>query len=208
MYVYTHIYNLKLLFPIKMRKINNLIILIFLLGYGVSVNAQCDTDESTFVLDITFDNFPGETSFGLWENTIDVGDIFEGVPYDVGASSPIGFGDGFVLPGDFAGEAPGPWQFVWNLTGGETYDFGIFDTFGDGICCGFGSGSYAISQNGNMIMTPTTGEFFDIEVTQFTACGPLVIPTMGEWGTLILAISLIIFSIVVIRQTQVKPLLN
>ncbi len=113
------------------------------------------------VLDITFDDFPNETSFGIWENQADVGDIFAGVPYDVGASSPIGFGDGFVAAGDFTGEGPGPWQFVWDLTEGQTYYFAIFDSFGDGICCDFGSGEYSLTVDGVEVFAG--GEFFDID---------------------------------------------
>ena len=135
------------------------------------------------VLDITFDDFPNETSFGIWENEADVGDTFAGVPYDVGASSPIGFGDGFVLPGDFTGEGPGPWQFVWDLTEGQEYYFAIFDTFGDGICCGFGSGEYSLSVDGVEVFAG--GEFFDIDpvdmngeyVGRFTAASAVAEPS-------------------------------
>ncbi|MEM7081722.1 MAG: PEP-CTERM sorting domain-containing protein [Pseudomonadota bacterium] len=112
------------------------------------------------VLDITFDDFPNETSFGIWDDSALVGDIFAGIPYDVDASSPIGFGDGFVLPGDFAGEGPGPWQFVWDLEEGE-YFFAIFDSFGDGICCGFGNGEYTLTVDGVEVFSG--GEFFDID---------------------------------------------
>ncbi len=135
------------------------------------------------VLDITFDDFPNETSFGIWEEGADLSDIFAGVPYDVGASSPIGFGDGFVLPGDFAGEGPGPWQFVWDLTEGQTYYFAIFDSFGDGICCGFGQGEYSLSVDGVEIFAG--GEFFDIDpvndngeyVGQFTVAAAVAEPS-------------------------------
>ena len=139
------------------------------------------------VLDITFDDFPNETSFGMWDNEADAlaVDIFAGVPYDVGASSPIGFGDGFVLPGDFAGEGPGPWQFVWDLTEGETYYFAIFDDFGDGICCAFGEGSFSLSVDGVEVFAGGEFGFSD------PADGPFAFvaqsaPTVAEPSTLAL----------------------
>ena len=67
------------------------------------------------------------------------------------------FGDGFVLPGDFSGEpANVPFTFVWDLGVGD-YTFIILDTFGDGICCGFGQGSYSLSVDG--IEIANGGEF-------------------------------------------------
>ncbi len=135
------------------------------------------------VLDITFDDFPNETSFGLWAEGADTGDIFAGIPYDVGASSPIGFGDGFVLPGDFAGQDPGPWQFVWDLDPGN-YLFMIFDAFDDGICCDFGMGEYSLTVDGTEVFAG--GDFADLDPVDangnfigfFTVAQPVAEPGM------------------------------
>lgn len=137
------------------------------------------------VLDITFDNFPNETSFGIWEAGADTTDIFAGVPYDVDASSPIGFGDGFVLPGDFTAEGPGPWQFVWDLAPGD-YTFAIFDTFGDGICCSFGAGEYSLSVGGAVVFAG--GEFADIDPVDADGnfIGGFTVAEVAEPGTLAL----------------------
>ena len=128
-------------------------------------------------LTIEFDNFPNETAFGMWDAATaptgaaydaDPGLALDGIAYDVGASSPIGFGDGFVLPGDFSGEpANVPFTFVWDLAVGD-YTFIILDTFGDGICCGFGAGSYSLAA-GSGVIIDSDGAFGNFEVTQFMA---------------------------------------
>ena len=135
---------------------------------------------------IEFDNFPNETAFGMWdavgaptgaEYAAAPGLVFDGIAYDVGASSPIGFGDGFVLPGDFTGEPPNvPFNFVWDLGVGG-YRFTILDTFGDGICCGFGAGSYSLSVDG--VEVGAGGEFLAFEVTDFDVTPGSGIPVPG-----------------------------
>ena len=135
------------------------------------------------VLTIEFDNFPNETAFGMWTAAgaptgaayfADPGLALDGIAYDVGASSPIGFGDGFVLPGDFSGEpANVPFTFVWDLGVGD-YSFIILDSFGDGICCGFGAGSYSLMANGTEV--GAGGLFAEFEVTQFMVDNPVGVP--------------------------------
>jgi len=48
------------------------------------------------------------------------------------------------------------------------YRFTIRDTWGDGICCGYGSGSYALSLNGDEIKAG--GNFGQSEVHEFGSC--------------------------------------
>ena len=129
---------------------------------------------------IEFDDFPNETAFGMWDAgsapsgaayAADPFLAFDGIAYDVGASSPIGFGDGYVLPGDFTGEpANVPFSFVWDLAVGN-YTFIIIDTFGDGICCGWGEGSYSLSVDGDIVAS-SEGVFEQFEVTNFTTAVP------------------------------------
>lgn len=156
-------------------------------------------------LTIEFDNFPNETSFGMWEAgsaptgaayAADPGLALDGIAYDVGASSPIGFGDGFVLPGDFSGEpANVPFNFVWDLAAGS-YSFIILDSFGDGICCGFGAGSYSLTVNG--VEVGAGGEFMEFEVTQFMVDNPMGAPEPGVVA--LLAVGLLGFGLSRLRK--------
>ena len=149
-------------------KIRNLIVGVMLAMFAVSSQAVL------VELTIEFDNFPNETAFGMWDAGAapsgaayagDPGLALDGIAYDVGASSPIGFGDGFVLPGDFTGEpANVPFTFVWDLGVGD-YTFIILDEFGDGICCGFGAGTYTLDVNG--VEVGSGGEFAEFEITEF-----------------------------------------
>ena len=151
----------------------------------VMVGLLCCTlpaNSGAIVLDIFFDDFPGETAFGVWEASAVPGldefatgevDPFGGIAYDVALSSPIGFGDGYVVPGDFDGEAPGPWQFVWNVNPG-TYVFGITDTFGDGICCAFGGGSFTLTVDGQEVISG--GAFSTFALDNFESTTPIPLP--------------------------------
>ncbi|NNK80647.1 MAG: hypothetical protein HKO93_04040, partial [Flavobacteriales bacterium] len=76
---------------------------------------SCEDNEVTVLL--TTDNFGSETTWQLLDS--EGGEIFFGGPYD----SNIDTSEVFCLPDG-------------------CYEFTIFDAFGDGICCGFGEGSY------------------------------------------------------------------
>jgi lysyl endopeptidase len=54
----------------------------------------------------------------------------------------------------------------------DCYTFSIFDAFGDGICCAWGTGSYNLQdENGNEIIAG--GDFLDVESVLFKAQNPL-----------------------------------
>ncbi len=48
------------------------------------------------------------------------------------------------------------------------YEFTIFDSFGDGICCGFGEGGYSVALNGQVV--GSGAEFGGLETTVFGDC--------------------------------------
>ncbi len=51
------------------------------------------------------------------------------------------------------------------------YDFTIYDSYGDGICCGYGNGSYTVTdQNSNVLASG--GQFGSSETTNFCLGGP------------------------------------
>ncbi|MBP7156117.1 MAG: T9SS type A sorting domain-containing protein, partial [Flavobacteriales bacterium] len=54
---------------------------------------------------------------------------------------------------------------TWTLNNDDCYRFEIYDSAGDGVCCGYGIGSYSISANGTNFITG--GEFDDIESKPF-----------------------------------------
>ncbi|NNF16356.1 MAG: PEP-CTERM sorting domain-containing protein [Gammaproteobacteria bacterium] len=156
-------------------------------------------------LTIEFDNFPNETAFGMWEAgtapvaTAYVADpdlAFIGIAFDVDASSPIGFGDGFSVPGDFAGQpANVPFNFIWDLGAGD-YRFIILDAAGDGLCCDFGIGAYSLSVAGTEVGAGS--EFDEFELTAFSIDGAPAIPEPNMLA--LLAIGLLGFGVAGLRK--------
>lgn len=105
-------------------------------------------------LTINLDNFPTETT---WELRRDDGTLAQaGGPY----SSPSG-----TVVEQLCSDA-------------DCYDFTIFDSFGDGICCGFGIGSYTLTDAEGNIIVDSDGIFGASETTSFcTTCeSPLPAP--------------------------------
>ncbi len=92
-------------------------------------------------LNITFDAYPGETS---WQIT------------DVDG--------GLVASGDDYGAQTSYSEDLCFCPG--IYTFTIFDSFGDGICCAYGDGSYEIVYNGDVLISG--GEFGADESQNFT----------------------------------------
>lgn len=128
------------------------------------------------VLDILTDDFAGETSFelALTLDGINIAyDSFTGTEAFVGSLS-----DGFVDGGDMLSATA--YTFTWDLGAGD-YEFTIFDSFGDGICCGFGIGDYSLTVDGTV--AGSGGEFGFSETTLFTIDDT---PQIAEPGTFLL----------------------
>ncbi|MEO0726483.1 MAG: lysyl oxidase family protein [Bacteroidota bacterium] len=102
----------------------------------------CDS----LVLTILLDNYAVETSILI---TNFAGDIV----WQVGGFGGADNGElkeyGFCLPGN-------------------DYDFTIFDSFGDGICCGYGEGYYELKRVEDDAILASGGEFDSEETTSFT----------------------------------------
>ena len=97
-------------------------------------------------LDILTDNYPNETT---WEVTDDSGIVlFSGGPYNEQATL---FTEELCLDPE------------------GCYTFTIFDSYGDGICCGFGEGNYQIEDADGLPLLTGTGEFGDSESNDFCA---------------------------------------
>jgi hypothetical protein len=101
------------------------------------LNTEGSCTAGDITLDITFDNYPEETS---WELKDSEGNIIDSASYTA-ADTP----DGSNFNKVFA-----------NLPTGN-YTFTIKDRIGDGICCSYGEGSYSLSSASGLIASG--GEF-------------------------------------------------
>lgn len=113
-------------------------------SYTVQNTTPCSDNELT--LTIVLDNYPGETS---WE----VRDANNNV---VTSSN-----------GTYSGNAPGSTVTETLCIPNGCYDFIIYDSYGDGICCAYGSGSYDLVENTTGTSLASGGQFNSSETTNF-----------------------------------------
>ena len=92
-----------------------------MLGLPSETFAQCEAGQSVVVVEILTDNYPGEITWTLSDAN---GQLLSGGPY---GSTGTMYTDTVCIEG--ADETP-CLQFVIN------------DSYGDGICCGYGQGAY------------------------------------------------------------------
>lgn len=120
----------------------------FLLCNGFSgVLAQCAETESTLVVEILTDDYPGETS---WEVIMDGEVVMSGGPY---AENSTLYADTLCFP--FSDE--------------PCIQFEIFDSYGDGMCCDFGAGGYNVYLDGQNV---ASGGDFGNSAGALFACAP------------------------------------
>ncbi len=119
-----------------------------LAGLTDIINFEVIDDDCVFLtIEVTTDFFGVETSweiFDLTENT-SVASIFTG---------------------SLADETSYRWVLCVPAT--HCYEFRIFDTFGDGICCDWGFGSYSVTFDGAVVASG--GAFGASEITDFGNC--------------------------------------
>jgi hypothetical protein len=96
-----------------------------------------------FVLSLTTDDYATETS---WDITDPGGNVVEDSGSDYRNSSEI----------------------IWKkcFPEGQEFIFTLYDSYGDGICCDYGEGSYTISYDGVQLLE-SDGEFGESETTIF-----------------------------------------
>jgi len=104
-------------------------------------DGSCILGGTGVIINILTDNYPGETTWSL--NDVTGAEVASGGPY-VDAATSIQ-------------------EVVCVGTG--CYTFTINDSFGDGVCCAYGVGSYDLTVDGALLMTG--GEFLTSEATQF-----------------------------------------
>lgn len=90
---------------------------------------------------LKLDNYPGETTWTL----------------KTAGGSTIASGGPYSTPGQTITQ-------TFNLTAND-YIFTIFDSYGDGICCSYGQGSYSLTSGGTTIVSG--GSFGSSEATNF-----------------------------------------
>ncbi len=108
--------------------------------------AFCPCNGSNVRLVLTLDNFPQETDWILTTST--------GATFASSGGTYAGTPDGTTITVD------------WCLPN-DCYDFTINDSFGDGICCGFGLGSYDITNLDDGTLLANGGDFDDTETMNF-----------------------------------------
>lgn len=119
---------------------NVTLFLFLLLTSWISVQAQCPAGQVMVEINIVADQFPSETS---WELSTISGTIL---------ASGLSTGQNVCVPNN------------------ACLKFTIYDSYGDGICCGYGNGSYTVTYNGTVV--GTGGQFTYEESVRFGACPP------------------------------------
>ena len=104
-------------------------------------DGSCLTDGLDFVLTLNLDNYPGETTWTLTDSTGST--VASGGPYSGAGTTAI---ESFCAP-----------EACYTLT--------VFDSFGDGMCCAYGDGSYELTIDG--VSFASGGDFGDSEATTF-----------------------------------------
>ncbi len=116
---------------------------------GGSSCPACPTNctENDVTLTITLDNYPEETSWSVTSG-----------------------GNTVANGGTYGNQADGSTITIDICLADGCYDFNIFDAYGDGICCGYGNGSYALRDaDGNTLASG--GQFASSETTNFCVSG-------------------------------------
>ena len=130
---------------------------------GCGRPSTCEADDNCVchyvTLKLTTDNFPGETSWQITDSNSKV----------VASASPgTYFSSGETITEDIC------------LTTTGVHTFTIYDSYGDGICCDFGSGSYTFTAAD---VSKTGGAFDSDESTPFTitaAPSPTIVAETGR----------------------------
>lgn len=114
--------------------------LLALLFSGYTLHAQCPAGQTQVVITIVPDSYPGETTWDL---------------KDAGGNT--------LASGNSTGQ-------TLCVNSNLCLTFTIHDSFGDGICCAFGNGSYTVTYGGTTVATG--GSFTYDEANTFGNCPP------------------------------------
>jgi hypothetical protein len=130
---------------------NFLLVLISLLFFHKTIQAQCSAGQKEVVIQITPDNYPQEISWNLKDLS---GNI--------------------IASGGSVGD-------TLCVNASTCLTFTILDSFGDGICCSYGNGSYSVRLDGQLIVSGgsyTTSQTTSFNCPQGVVCNnPIVVDT-------------------------------
>ncbi|MEM6722238.1 MAG: S8 family serine peptidase [Bacteroidota bacterium] len=131
-------------------------------GVSLSTSGGGGPSCSNVSLSITFDNYPEETS---WEITNSGGTVV-------------------ASGGTYASQADGS---TLNIDVGclddGCYDFTITDTYGDGICCTYGNGSFTLTNNDTGATLASGGSFAASDTTNFCLSATGITSTTSDLRT-------------------------
>ena len=96
-------------------------------------------------LRLTFDNYPEETSWKLFDSNGNV--VSQG--------------------GIYGNEPDGSTIYINGCLDAGCYTFTIYDAYGDGMCCGYGNGSYELKKVSGGTILASGGSFGSSESTDF-----------------------------------------
>ncbi|MGB1207149.1 MAG: T9SS type A sorting domain-containing protein [Chitinophagales bacterium] len=116
---------------------------------GGSFCEACPCTANTIYVNITFDNYPEETSWELADQNSNV----------------------VASGGTYGNEADGSSISEMICVGDGCFTFTINDTYGDGICCQYGDGSYNVVDENNNLLASGNGEFGSSENATFCLDG-------------------------------------
>jgi len=109
--------------------------------YTPSSTSSCPTNETEIIISITTDNYPSETSWQLVDQN----------------------GGGWSInPGDLTSPNT-TYTYSYCVPDANCYTFTIFDSYGDGICCAWGNGSYYVTYGGTTVSSG--GSFAGSDIT-------------------------------------------
>jgi hypothetical protein len=144
------------------------LLVLALIGWSASdALAQCAENESEVVVEILTDNYPGEITWTLSDAS---GVLLSGGPYNQNGTT-------FTASTCIDGAVEFPClQFVIN------------DSYGDGICCGYGQGAYTLYLDG--VEVATGGSYASQDIVQFdcapgATCNDALALTEGDYGTVV-----------------------
>ncbi|MFN3343770.1 MAG: lysyl oxidase family protein, partial [Flavobacteriales bacterium] len=131
-----------------------LLLALSFIGFKNGNTQNCQTGESEVIVKIIADNFPNEISWNLKDQSNNI------------IASGTYIGDTLCIPNS------------------QCVTFTIYDSFGDGICCAYGVGSYTVYLNGNQIVSG--GNYTSYESTSFNcppgaSCSDAIIVTNGSY---------------------------